>query len=161
MKNDRILECNTCHLKKARREIKRIGAIWRCKKCISKKRWENREYLKRDVLHIRKRTDLVKEWIEKRNLRQLIPKIQGSKDTSRKNTTNYYKGLWLTKIEKDIIYKKYSSLGYSPEEIHKKYEEIRSIFEKMQNKLKEEKKTNEEISNRFKEEFSKLVMEDS
>lgn len=155
------IECSDCLIEKPKRDITRIKDSWRCKDCQRKRFKEHREYLKRDILGIRKREDLMKEWQEKREQRQLIPKIKGQKDTSRTKKTNYFKGLWLTKLEKFIIYKKYASLGYDTEAIHKKYEEIKNVFEKMQEKMKEENKTNEEIGQHFKEQFAKLIMEEN
>ena len=100
------------------------------------------------------------EWQKKREQRKYLPKIAGSKDEGKIKGKHYYSGLWLTKLEKDIIYRKYTSAGYDWKFIKKRYEEIRSMFEKKMNKLKEQKKTDEEINKNFKEEFAKLLMED-
>jgi len=160
-KGKKIWECFKCHKKDRQKNLKKLNEGLCCSHCQKELRKNHREFLKRNILHIRKREDLMKEWQIKREQRKNISKIKGSKDTSRIPRTNYYAGLWLTKIEKYIIYKKYSTMGWDNEKIKNRYEEIRKIFEERMVKLKEQKKTDEEINKTFKEEFAKLIMNEN
>ena len=158
-KGKKIWECFKCHKKDRQKNLKKLNEGLCCSHCQKELRKNHREFLKRNILHIRKREDLMKEWQKKREQRQLIPKIKGSKDTSQIKIINPYKGIWLTSIEKYIIYKKYSSMGWDVNLIKKRYEEIKNQFESMIEKWREEKKTDEDINKKFKEEFAKLIME--
>ena len=155
---DQLVDCDgLCGNKFKKKQLKRLPSGWFCDVCYRKKREEHREYLKRDILGIRKRADLLKEWEQKRNQRMFLPKIKGSKDQAINKRTNPFKGIWLTKLEKYIIFKKYRHLG--EDFARNKLEEINNTFEKMIDKWREEKKTNEEININFKEEFAKLIMQ--
>ena len=156
MMNNKTWECGTCHKKKTRREVKIISKIVTCRPCFKERRANHREYLKRDICGIRKRSDLVKEWAEKRKIQgRLPPKIRGQRRIGR-GTRNPYLGIYLTSVEKYIIYKKYAHLGedVARERLHK----ITEHFNQMIAKKKEEGKTTEELNITFKEEFSKLIM---
>lgn len=162
MMNNTKFECGTCHIEKPKREIKRINKEIVCiNPCLKERRAKHREYLKRDILGIRKRSDLVKEWAEKRKNQEqerqerLPPKIKGQKKTGR-GSRNPYVGIYLTSVEKQIIYKKYAHLGldFAKERLNK----ITTHFNQMIAKKKEEGKTTEELNKTFKEEFAKLIM---
>lgn len=158
MMNDIKFECGTCHKHKPRREIKRINKEIVCNSCKKERRLKHREFLKRDILGIRKRSDLVKEWEEKRkNQPRLPPKIRGQKKTGR-GSKNPYLGIYLTSVEKYIIYKKYAHLGedFAKERLHK----ITEHFNQMITQCKEKERTDEEINKTFKEEFAKLIMQE-
>ncbi len=162
MMNNTKFECGTCRKKKTRREVKIISKIVTCRPCLKERRAKHREYLKRDICGIRKRSDLVKEWAEKRKNqerlnKQLPPKIKGQKKKGW-GSINPYRGIYLSSVEKQIIYKKYAHLGsdFAKERLHK----ITEHFNQMIAKKKEEGKTTEEINRTFKEEFSKLIMQE-
>lgn len=156
MKRDGEFECGTCHKRKPKRDIKKINKELVCKPCLRERRQKHREFLKRDVLGIRKRSDLIKEWEEKRkNQERLPPKIKGQRRIGR-GTRNPYLGIYLTIVEKQIIYKKYIHLG--SEVARERLNKITNNFNQMIIKYKEDERTDEEISKHFKEEFAKLIM---
>lgn len=158
MKRDGEFECGTCHKRKPQRDIKKINKEIVCKLCLRERRQKHREFLKRDVCGIRKRSDLIKEWKEKRKHRErLPPKIKGQRKIGR-GTRNPYLGIYLTNLEKYIIYKKYAHLG--SEVARERLNKIKDHFNQMIAKHKEDKKTDEEISKHFKEEFAKLIMKE-
>lgn len=67
------------------------------------------------------------------------------------------RGMYLTKVEKDVIYKKYVSLGLSSIESNNRLKLILNHLEELKKKLLKNKKlTDEEKNQRFKEEFEKL-----
>jgi hypothetical protein len=150
-------ECETCHLIKPKSEIKRIGNELICCSCWRDRRDKKREHLKRDVLGIRKRTDLLAEWEAKREecdkLRKIvIPKINGSiiKEIKQKH---YY----LTSIEKYFLWKKYLEQGLDNEEIKIKIKNDVNYLNNFIDKQKDEPEEN--LNKKFKEEFSKMIME--
>jgi len=147
------------------------------------KRKEHREFLKRKILGIRKREDLRREGAKKRADRevrkqaikeererkknqskgQLFPMIKNSKrDKDKKRHSG--KGSWcifgyLTKPEKEFLYRKYKEREFSNEEIREKISRDVKHLQAFVNNLKEKKKSKEEINRRFKEEFAKLLEE--
>ena len=160
-------KCNTCGIKKRRKNLQRINDKWRCKTCGVNKRKENREHLRRDILHIRKKEDIMKEVAERRkrlleeyNKRKetepQMPKIKGSKSRSVSNQLHFY----ITKDERQFLWKKYILMGLSPilanEEIKRDVKFLTEFVEKLRN----QKKTDEQISSHFKEEFAKLIIKD-
>ena len=162
MMNNKTWECGTCHKKKTRRDVKIISKIVTCRPCLKERREKHREYLRREICEIPKRSDLVKEWAEKRKNqerlnKQLPPKIRGQKKKGW-GSINPYRGIYLSSVEKQIIYKKYAHLGldFARERLHK----ITEHFNQMIAKAKEKGKTYDEINKTFKEEFAKLIMAD-
>ena len=162
------IECDgKCGKKDRRRNLKRIKDSWYCISCQSERRKNHREYLKRDVLHIRKKADIMKEVAERRkrlleeyNKRKetepQMPKIKGSKSRSVSNQLHFY----ITKDERQFLWKKYILMGLSPilanEEIKRDVKFLTEFVEKLRN----QKKTDEQISSHFKEEFAKLIIKD-
>ena len=118
-----------------------------CSKCISKKREENREFIKREVLGIRKRSDLVKEWAEKRKLYMSnIP-----------NKDAYRPYLSISKVERQILWKKYCQEGLSYDEADWKVKSTMAYLKNLMVDLKAEIKSEEDLGIKFREEFAKLL----
>lgn len=175
MKKDTLSECGTCRIKKPVRDIKRIKKIITCKSCMGKRRDKHREFLKRDILGIRKRSDLIKEWKEKRKLKEAISK-RHAKEMKKIKSSKYkiqdvkrerrfgrkpYKvsslGLYITRNEKEVLYQILINKSYSSQEAN---EHIKQMCEKMRElsiKLNKMKREKEEINIIFKEEFAKLI----
>lgn len=170
MKNDTPFECGTCHIEKPKRDTKKINKKIICNLCIKKRRDKHKEFIKRDILGIRKRKDLLKEWKQKRKEKeeQIPPKIKGSnieklrsdiiKRLSRKGS--WYAFGYLTKVEKLVLYKKYVSQGMNPETASIKIKRDVKYLSEFVEKLRNKKKSDEEIGKKFKEEFAKLIASD-
>lgn len=150
----KLKECDTCKKEFPKKELKRLPNEWRCKICQRKKIKEKREFLKRKVLGIRKRSDLEKEWKKTREEREnKIPKIKGSiKRVSNKNSLPY-----LTKTEKHFLYLKHSQNGLTPQEARERIQKDIKHINKMIYTWKQENIEDKEINRRFKEEFTKLI----
>ena len=162
-KNNFKTNCDKCG-KDVRRFkfLKKSKGKYLCKKCIRENRKNHREFLRRDILKIPKRSDLLKEWAEKRELRA---KIIGSKpdiklpkrDKLKINTLGFY----LTKDERLFLYKKLvqGENTLSSEEANKRIknltEQMKILIENLRNKVK----TQEEFRKRFDEGFAKLIGE--
>jgi hypothetical protein len=143
--------CDICKNLFPIKKLKRING-WRCLECNKQKRKEKREYLKREVLGIKKRSDLLKEWKEKREFQKRLIKTKDLQDIKNKKSNNYF-----TQIEKQFLFRKYYNQGLEKEEIILK---IKQNKEYLNNFVKDLiiKKTNEEnLDKKFKEEFSKLI----
>ena len=146
-----------------------------CRKCNSKKRLQHREFLKREVLGIRKRSDLEKAWREKRKLKEAIAKrrkkelkeIKESKFTikgykavrvfGRRSHKVSALGLYISRNEKEVLYRILIGKGYSSQEAN---EHIKLVCEKMSElsvKLNKEKRKKGDLNIIFKEEFAKLI----
>lgn len=142
--------CSQCGFEDKWKKLIRLNGGWICKPCHRERKKEHREYLKRDVLGIRKIEDVRKEAEEKRKEKKnFVPFIKGSKEK------NPYVGIYITRTEKDIIFRKYSHLGWDYAE--KKVEEIVKHLNNLKQKWKDEKLEREEVNIRFKEEFAKLI----
>lgn len=167
MKNNQEVLCDKCRRKVPKlKYLKKVNEGYLCRDCIRENRAKHREFLKRDVLGIRKRSDLLKEWAAKRKLRESIvgkigtskPQIKRPKeDTLRINTL----GLYLTKDERLFLYKKLVQ-GENPlssEEANKRIknltEQMKTLIEDLRNKVK----TQGEFKKRFDEGFARLVGE--
>jgi len=74
MRTNQIVKCDSCPKTDKYSNMKRMNGSWRCIPCYRKKIKDNREHLKRDVLGIRKKENLVKEWESRRKLREAISK---------------------------------------------------------------------------------------
>lgn len=143
-------ECDICKNKFKKKELKKLNAGLVCSKCASEKRKKHREFLKRDILGIRKRSDLEKEWAKKR--KENLPKIKGQKVKKVSRQLHHY----LTKVEKYVLYKKYKALGWDSQTINNKIKQDTEYLKNFVEKMKQQNKSNEEISKKFKEEFARL-----
>lgn len=157
MNKDKLLECGTCHKKYLSKKIKRIRNEWKCKECIKEWRKENREFLKRKILGIRKKSDLLKEWKEKREQINNLPKINGAKVKGTKIGRKQVH-LYITSAEKQVLYKKYISEGLDFEMANIKVKETCENVVNLIELWKNKSFTDEEINRRFREEFAKLLM---
>lgn len=173
MKN--LKECDTCGKKDRQKNLKKINGEWRCISCNSKKRKEHREFLKREICGIRKRNNLRKEWIEKRKLKESISKrheremkkIKGSKFSvenykklrvyGRRPQKTLSLSLYITRNEKDVLYRILTNKGYSSKEANDHIRLISIKMEELSKKLNKEKRKKEDINIVFKEEFAKLI----
>ena len=90
VKNNRV-HCDKCGEKVRRfKDLKKVNEGYLCPKCIRENRAKRREFLRRNILGIRKRSDLIKEWAAKRELRKNItykPKIKKPKEDRLKINT--------------------------------------------------------------------------
>ena len=166
-KNNFKTNCDKCG-KDVRRFkfLKKSKGEYLCKKCIRENRKTHRKFLRRDILKIPKRSDLLKEWAEKRKLRESIvekigvskPEIKRQKDDKLKINTL---GLYLTKDERLFLYKKLvqGENQLSSEEANKRIknltEQMKILIEDLRNKVK----TQGEFKKRFDEGFAKLIGE--
>lgn len=167
-----------------KKQIKRINGNWLCESCYKKRLKDKRDKIEKEVLGITEEQKLeeqrlIKNKYEKENReknREKInkyqreykkkhkkikiikpikekPIIKGAKIKKRYFNT----GLCLNKIEKQLLFKKYLSLGYSYSESDKKVKEINDYLKNLKDRLKKESKSEEEFNNKFKEEFAKLL----
>ena len=172
MKSNNKTNCDKCRkeVPKIKGYLKKVNEGFLCKECIRENRKNHREFLRRDILGIRKRSDLLKEWAEKRKereeeqerLRKIYgdtkPEIKLAKDDRLKINTL---GLYLTKDERLFLYKKLVQ-GENPlssEEANKRIknltEQMKILIEELRNKVK----TPLEFKKRFDEGFARLIME--
>lgn len=152
---EKKIKCSKCPTKVSKlKYLKKLKDGYFCKNCIKEKRQKHREYLKRDILGIRKRTKLVKEWAEKRKNQIIKPKIKPIKQPKVKISVL---GIYLTREERQVLYKKYIGLGLSPTEASSKVNNVSNKMKELVEKLRNKKKSEQEISKRFKEEFAKLI----
>jgi len=148
MKKDKKNKCNKCGKLFSRRKLKKINNGLLCPECIKKKRKKHREFLKREIIGIRKRRRKVSE-IKKDNPK---PVIKGAK--VRRVSRKLH--LYLTKQEKQFLYKKHINEGDNQEEALRKVDSCAIRLSKLIKELKEKGKSEEEINRRFKEEFRRL-----
>ncbi len=171
MKNNQEVHCDKCGREVAKlKYLKKVNEGFLCGKCIKENRAKHREFLRREVLKIPKRSDLLKEWAEKRKVREkeqerlrkiygdAKPEIKSSKKDKLKINTL---GLYLTKDERLFLYKKLVQ-GENPlssEEANKRIknltEQMKILIEDLRNKVK----TPLEFRKRFDEGFARLIME--
>ncbi len=160
-------KCIQCNKKKERKELIRIKRQWVCKLCKKENHKNHREFLKRDILGIRKRADIIKEWAKRRKLQKAIQKtmlkkeykvinfqpiIRGAKPSKLSKYHHHY----LTRVEKEVLYKKYVHEGLTSGDANRKVKFlINQLFELVE-KLKKKNLSDEEINIRFKESFAKL-----
>ena len=166
-KNNEGVHCDKCRTKVARfKHLKKVNEGYLCGKCIKENRDNHREFLRREILGIRKRSDLLKEWAEKRKAKQeeqerlrkiytpSIPKIKSVKSSRPKISSL---GIYITKNEKLVLYKKLVHDGLSSDEANIRIKLLSEEMVKVKEELKNEVKTQEEFNKRFKEEFAKLA----
>lgn len=165
------VNCDKCGKKVARfKHLKKVNEGFLCGNCIKENRKNHREFLKRNILGIRKRSDILKEWAEKRKVREeeqerlrkiygdAKPKVKSVKeDRLRINTL----GLYLTKDERLFLYKKLVQ-GENPlssEEANKRVNNLTEQMKILIEKLRDKVKTQGEFKKRFDEGFARLIME--
>ncbi len=136
-----------------------------CKKCVREKRKEHREFLKRDICHIPKRKDLEKEWAEKRKekekLMKTLPNYEspGIKSIRRGRPKISSLGIYITRDEKNVLYKKLVGLGFDSKTANERIDNLCEKMRKVVEKLRETVKSEEDLNKRFREEFGKMCME--
>jgi len=64
--------------------------------------------------------------------------------------------LALTKIEKEVLYRKYRQNGFNSNEANEKLQTFNQHLNKMAKSLVKEDKTPKQIENKFQEEFEKI-----
>lgn len=155
MEKKRRYKCDDCGIEVNRlKDLKKMNAGFFCSKCYSKRRKAHREYIKRDICGIRKRSDLEKEWAEKRKFQP--PKIKGEMGI-RIKSSNYF--FYLTKAERQLLWKKFIKMGLPDIQADRRIKQITLHLQALVINLRNKNKTEIEISNKFKEEFAKLCME--
>ena len=168
MKNNKV-HCDKCGLEVAKlKYLKKVNEGYLCKNCIRENRAKHREFLIRNVLGIRKREDLEKEWAEKRKARQeeqeRLRKIYGDhkpgiKSIKSKGRKISSLGIYITKNEKLVLYKKLVHSGLSSDEANERIKLLSEEMSRVKEELKQEVKTQEEFNKRFKEDFAKKCEE--
>ena len=135
--------------------MKRLNKEWFCSKCYAERRKKHRRFLKRDILHIKKRR--TREEIERDNklFPQNPPKMKGEK--VRKISRGFH--FYLTIEEKQVLFQKYHKLGLDSKEIKEKLKQDAEYLKNYMKKLKVKEKSKEELNRKFKEEFAKLCMQ--
>lgn len=160
--------CIECHKEFTKKKIQRIRLDgkkqWVCVFCKRKRRDKKRDILLHTIGGVRRREDILREAKEKRKrifsfqrikravFPSVFPSIKSAKPKRRLSTF----GMYLTKEEKQILFKKYCLNGLNPEEANKKVKQRVEFLSKLVQKLRAEKKSEKEINERFKEEFAKL-----
>ncbi len=167
MKKNNRSNCDKCRAKvSSPKKLKKVNEGYLCSKCIKKNRDKHREFLRRDILGIRKREDIVKEWAEKRKEREKeqerLRKIYGDakpqiKSIKKGGAKISSLSIYITKNEKLVLYKKLVHDGLSSDEANERIKLLSSEMENVRKELKNEVKTQEEFNRRFKEEFAKLA----
>jgi hypothetical protein len=141
------IKCSGCKLEKPAKHSKRLNGGLFCADCALKKRHEHREFLKREICGIRKRSDLEKEWIELRKKRESMP-------LSPNRTYNCFS---ISKIERQILWKKYCREGLSYEEANKTIKLNLKYLHTLMEELRLKGKAEQDLKVKFNEEFAKLL----
>ena len=157
--------CSECGKIKNRKKLRNINKSWICIPCQAEKRKEKRDYLLHEVLGVRRRSELEKEWrrnrAEKKKLMDLRntlhPKIKGSREEMKKTPKSIY--FYLTFTEKQVLFKKYIGLGLPEELADKRVKDIVKSLHELVEKLREKRLEEKEIGIRFREEFAKICMQ--
>jgi hypothetical protein len=144
------ITCEYCGKELERKKGKHINHIWSCKKgdCAKKRKKAHREFLRRDVCKIRKRSP---NGTRKKPEKQVVPKIGGVKKKVK------IPSMFFTKDEKDLLYLKYRKQGLSREECKKRVDEDINYIRDLLRKLRKEE-PEIDLNVRFKEEFAKLIV---
>lgn len=152
--------CSVCGTEdgKSWKRLKKLKCEYFCRECLKEKKKNHREFLRREVIGIRKKEDIMKEAAERKKLneklvKERLPIIKGVKVTKKKISTL---GLWLTNNEKLVLYRKYVKKGLNPKEASDKIKGITTHLEELVKQMREKNKSEKEINIRFKEEFAKL-----
>ncbi len=119
-----------------------------CKKCVREKR-----------------KDLEKEWAEKRKekekLMKTLPNYEspGIKSIRRGRPKISSLGIYITRDEKNVLYKKLVGLGFDSKTANERIDNLCEKMRKVVEKLRETVKSEEDLNKRFREEFGKMCME--
>jgi hypothetical protein len=140
--------CNKCNkVKKVKKATKINGSIF-CPECMIEKRKEHRDFLKHEILGIKRRCDLEKEWANKRKEKANAPVICVAKP-------KFY--FSISGVERQILFKKYLKSGLSYEESDRKVKCTCNYLQDLMAELRLKIKDTKELNIRFKEEFAKLL----
>ena len=165
----RQYQCSDCrNVFDKRNQVKMLNGECVCKKCNSKRTKNKRDILLHTVIGVRRRKDLEKERKEKREKKEKErkeqeeeePRIKGAKPRKRSIRKYSSKGMYITREEKNILYRKLKSMGLSNEAIKNRIGKSVEKIKEITMKLRLKNKTEEEINNKFKEEFAKLCEEE-
>jgi len=161
-KNNIKYKCDGCGCEVRRlKYLKKLNGGFFCKKCEQKRRKKHREFLKREICGIRKRSDMIKEAKEKREkqsiLRKIVsalPKIKSIKSKGKKISGL---GFHLTKDEKLFMYKNLVNRGLESDAASRRIKNLTEQMQELKERLRNEKLSEVEFNKRFKEGFAKLV----
>ncbi len=159
-------ECGECKEKWEKKKIKRINKKWVCIYCYRKRRDKNRDHILHTVAGVRRRSDLEKGWRERSKARkekeqkELGPMIPGAKQVKERIKKVPALGLYLTKVEKEVLVKKYVSNGMEYHKAYAKLKECMDFLYQLIQRLREKGKSEEEIDKKVKEEYANLMEED-
>ena len=109
--------------------------------------------------------DLKKEWAEKRKekekLMKTLPNYEspGIKSIRRGRPKISSLGLFITRDEKNVLYKKLVGLGFDSKTANERIDNLCEKMRKVVEKLRETVKSEEDLNKRFREEFGKMCME--
>ncbi len=170
-KNNFKTNCDKCVKKvSSPKKLKKVNEGYLCNKCRKENRKDHREFLKRDILKIPKRSDLLKGWAEKRKAKEKeqerLRKIYGDakpqiKSSKKDKLKINILGLYLTKDERLFLYKKLVQ-GENPlssEEANKRIKNLTEQNKRLIEELRNKVKTQGEFKKKFDEAFAKLLME--
>lgn len=173
-KETTCISCGTLHRIKS---LKKINKKFYCKSCVKQLRKQRRkETIKLSGIKddLRKLTNKIKNKWTRKHYAKMHPKVKkvavrGSKPlrkvlwieptikNSKKNKKNL--SLFLTKEEKQILFRKYIKNGLSYEEADERILGFVKFQKELLIKLKKQNKTEEQINQIFKQEFWKLYQE--
>ena len=123
--------CNICLGRERKKDGKLIGHVpQKIPKSATKSYW-------------RKRPPKIKE------------RVRGLRPIKRKKVGRP-RGMGITSVEKQVLYKKYKSLGLSSLEASRKISIIVISLQVLVKKMREQEKSEDEINVRFKEKFAEL-----
>ena len=153
MKSKICVECHGEFTKKQIQRIKNNGKKqWMCVFCKRKRRDKRRKKIFNTILRIRRSSEEVRAEKRKRIILPVLPSIKSARPKKRVSVL----GIYLTRVEKTILFKKYCSNGLNPQDADKKVKERVEFLRELIQKLRAEKKSEQEINKKFKEEFAKL-----
>ena len=173
MNTKTLLNCSLCKKDYPIKRVQVIKGVVKCKPCKKKARDEKMEFFKRNVLGVRKRVDMIKEWKEERKIRRAEKEVtrQSIKEERERKETKSIPTLlpskekiktysYLSSEEKRLLYQKYLKQGYDPETSNLKIKKCVDHMTNLREELRTKKVPEENISNHFKEEFAKLLMQE-
>ena len=160
-KNNFKTNCEECNKAVKRfRDLKKIGGKYICKECVRKRRKKHREFLRRDIIKIRKRRspEEIKEEQKKLNkiYKSIIPKIESPK--AKRQKINKL-GLYLSKNERLVLYKQLLRNGSNSKQANERIDNLNNEMSNHLKKLRYEVKSDRELNIRFKEKFAELMEE--
>jgi len=142
--------------------IKRINGHWLCFQCYKERRLKRRkelhDQLKREGvigLNPHEKHEICLKRL-KEHPKEL--KVRGAKKRITGNGKRISTlGMYLTQVEKQVLFKKYIKQGYDNMEAKKKVENISREMSDLVKNLRSKNKSQKEINIVFKEEFAKLL----